>query len=65
MDIADDERGSATPAQDAESRQLETYSCGHEVVGASLATADGERLEVERRESADTVMPVPSDEDAS
>ena len=33
---------------------LETYSCGHTVTEGSLATADAERLEVERRRSEDT-----------
>jgi hypothetical protein len=33
----------------------ETYSCGHELAGPTLATADAERLEVERRTSEETV----------
>jgi hypothetical protein len=33
---------------------IETYSCGHEVREPPLATADAERLEVERRASEDT-----------
>jgi hypothetical protein len=38
--------------QEAESRQVETYSCGHEVVGPRLeATADDQALDVEHRTS--------------
>ncbi len=36
----------------------ETYTCGHEVAGPTLATADAERLEVERRASEETVEPL-------
>jgi len=43
------------PRQDAESSETSVYSCGHEVRGASLATADGDELAVERRRSEDTV----------
>ena len=32
--------------------------CGHEVKGERLRTADADGLDVERRESEDTVMPV-------
>jgi hypothetical protein len=38
--------------QEPESRQVETYSCGHEVVGPRLdATADDPALDVEHRTS--------------
>jgi CBS domain-containing protein len=47
------------PAQRADSRQVETYSCGHIVVGGRLASADT-RLDVERRRSQETVTPLPS-----
>ncbi|MFN2589372.1 MAG: hypothetical protein ABR518_01195 [Actinomycetota bacterium] len=45
--------------QVADSRQVETYSCGHEVVGPSLAesAAAADDLEVERRASEDTADP--------
>jgi hypothetical protein len=43
--------------QQAETSILETYSCGHTVTEGSLATADAERLEVERRRSEDVVPP--------
>jgi hypothetical protein len=54
-------------SEDAERRQqpespiIETYSCGHEVTAEPLATADAERLEVERRASQDTVDSVEGD----
>jgi len=37
--------------QQPESRQMETFTCGHEVEGAKLETADADRLDVERRTS--------------
>lgn len=43
--------------QEAESRQVETYSCGHTVVGPRLSSADQEAMTVERRTSDETVMP--------
>jgi hypothetical protein len=47
------------PAQLARSRQIETYSCGHEVIGPHLAVADESRLDVERRTSEETAEPAP------
>lgn len=52
--------GTREPVQRADSAQLVIYSCGHRVPGPSLATADEERLDVERRASTDTVDPGPS-----
>ena len=49
------------PKQAAETTEMTTYSCGHQVSGHSLATADAEVLDVERRESSDTVTP-PADD---
>lgn len=46
-------------AQRAESREVLTYSCGHVEVGPSLATADADRLDVERRRSEETAAPSP------
>jgi hypothetical protein len=43
--------------QRPESPIINTYSCGHEVTTPPLATADADRLDVERRQSADTVDP--------
>jgi hypothetical protein len=45
-------------AQQADSRQVETYTCGHTVTGASLASADTNRLDVERRTTDETVETV-------
>jgi hypothetical protein len=48
-------------SEDADSKQrpesplIETYTCGHEVTTPPLATADADRLEVERRTSDETV----------
>ena len=64
VDMAFDEpgRGEDAPSrQGGDSRQILTYSCGHRVVGASLAGADSEALDVERRASGETVDPSPSD----
>jgi CBS domain-containing protein len=52
-DIAHD-AGTYAALQTAESRELISYSCGHEVPGPSISSADQERLEVERRTSAET-----------
>jgi hypothetical protein len=48
--------------QQPESRQVQTFTCGHEVKGAPLKTADTQKLDVERRESEDTVTPIEADE---
>lgn len=48
--------------QQPESRQVQTFTCGHEVEGARLQTADADRLDVERRVSEDTVIPVDAEE---
>jgi hypothetical protein len=47
------------PIQTADTRQVETYSCGHEVAGPALdETAAGtEDLEAERRRTEETVDP--------
>jgi hypothetical protein len=49
----------ADGTQEAESRQIETYSCGHSVVGLRLSSADQETMTVERRTSDETTMPAP------
>jgi hypothetical protein len=51
-------------AQEADSRQLVTYSCGHIAEGPSLATADAERLDVERRDTEESAAPLPAEGDA-
>jgi hypothetical protein len=58
-------RRHAPPGQTADSLQVETYTCGHEVIGASLATADPDRLDVERRDSEETTTPLPERVDDS
>jgi hypothetical protein len=47
--------------QQPESRQLDVYTCGHQVPGARLEAAD-ERLDVERRTSEETAEPLPDAE---
>jgi hypothetical protein len=46
--------------QTADTRQVETYSCGHEVLGPALdqTAAGSEDLEAERRESDETIEPL-------
>jgi hypothetical protein len=48
--------------QQPESREVQTFTCGHEVKGARLKTADADQLDVERRESDETVMPIETEE---
>jgi hypothetical protein len=48
--------------QQPESRQVQTFTCGHEVEGDRLQTADADRLDVERRGSEETVTPVEPEE---
>jgi hypothetical protein len=69
VDIGFDEGGPAevpdqvdAPWQGADTRQVETYSCGHRVIGPRLSLADAERMDVERRTSDDTVTIPSSDE---
>jgi hypothetical protein len=50
----------ADAVQGPETRQRQTYSCGHDVAEPPLeATARDRRLEVERRSTDDTVDPPP------
>ena len=49
--------GQGTPRQDADSRELQQFTCGHEVTGAALSTADTSELDVEQRHSDETVDP--------
>lgn len=44
------------PRQTADSLEVDVYSCGHEVTGPSLASADADVLEVERRPSDEGVI---------
>ena len=56
---ADPPGGPEVPQQQPDARQVERYSCGHEVLGAALSTADEDLLDVERREASDVVDPGP------
>ena len=48
--------------QDPESRQVDVYTCGHEVDRARLESADADLLGVERRRSEETAAPTPEEE---
>jgi hypothetical protein len=48
--------------QDPESRQVDVFTCGHEVERAPLEVADTDRLDVERRTSEETAAPTPDQE---
>jgi hypothetical protein len=52
--------GVEEPLQIADTRQVETYSCGHESLGPSLSqsAAGTDELQAERRESEDTTDPI-------
>jgi hypothetical protein len=50
-----DSAGVPATEQGADSPEVVTYSCGHEVRGERLSTADADRLDVERRSSEETV----------
>jgi len=53
----DTEVSNGAQPQEADTRQIESYSCGHRVLGPRLSTADADLLDVERRSSEDTVQP--------
>jgi hypothetical protein len=57
----DPSRPDAEPKQTTETTELTTYSCGHRVAGPSLEAADAEVLDVERRQSQDTVTRPPTE----
>ena len=48
--------------QDPASRQVDTYTCGHEVPRAPLEVADTDRLDVEQRTSEEAAAPAPDGE---
>ena len=61
QDLRYDEGGTGEPLhQGSDSREVQLFSCGHEVTGSMLDSADAEDLEVERRSSEETVDPPPS-----
>lgn len=43
--------------QGPDSREVQEFTCGHEVRGDRLDSADAERMEVEQRVSEETVTP--------
>jgi hypothetical protein len=60
--LADIDFGGEALFQDPESRQVDVYTCGHEVERARLASADADELDVERRQAEETAAPTPDDE---
>ena len=59
--LADIDFGGDDLFQDPESRQVDVYTCGHEVARARLDSSDAERLDVERRDSEETAAPGPDE----
>lgn len=57
--LADIDFGGDELFQDPTSRQVDVYTCGHEVERAPLESADADRLDVERRTSEETAEPEP------
>ena len=41
-----------------DSRQVQTFTCGHELTGERLRTANADGLDVDRRKSERTVTPI-------
>lgn len=60
--LADIDFGGDELFQDPESRQVDVFTCGHEVERAPLEVADADRLDVERRSSEETTAPTPDEE---
>ena len=61
--LADIDFGGDDLFQDPKSRQVDVYTCGHEVERAPLEVADGDRLDIERRDSEETAAPTPLQEE--
>ena len=61
--LADIDFGGRDLFQDPESRQVDVYTCGHEVARAALEVADTDRLDVEQRTSEEAASPSPDEED--
>lgn len=57
--LADIDFGGDDLFQDPTSRQVDVYTCGHEIERAPLESADADRLDVERRSSEETAEPAP------
>jgi len=60
--LADIDFGGDDQFQDPEGRQVDTYTCGHEIPRAPLEVADTDRLDVEQRTSEEATAPNPVDE---
>jgi hypothetical protein len=60
--LADIDFGGDDLFQDPESRQVDVFTCGHEVDRAPLEVADGDRLDVERRRAEESAAPTPDEE---
>jgi hypothetical protein len=60
--VADIDFGGDELFQDPESRQVDAFTCGHEVERAPLEVADADRLDVEQRTSEETAAPTPDEE---
>lgn len=60
--VADIDFGGDELFQDPESRQVDVFTCGHEVERAPLEVADADRLDVEQRTSEETAAPTPDEE---
>ena len=60
----DPEPDETKPKLTGDSYEVLLFSCGHEVRGTSLATADAERLTVEARDSEGATDPIDEPEDA-
>jgi len=61
--VYDEPPGRSAPLeQQPDSRQVDHYTCGHEVRGAELASAD-RALDVEQRHSEETATPLPDEDE--
>jgi hypothetical protein len=56
-----EDQGDDEPKLEADSEEVRTFTCGHEVRGPGLDTADQDRLSVERRTSDQAVPPIEPD----
>lgn len=59
--VFDLEPGVSEQIQRPDSREMLLFSCGHRVAGDALDSADADRLDVERRQSEETVDPGAAD----
>jgi hypothetical protein len=58
--VAGGDKRAEQDLQEPDSMQAELYTCGHEVLGPRLDSADADALDVERRSSEDVVDPGPA-----